>query len=197
MTQIASSHNQPAFKDIWGHLRSFVKCGYYSIVSCTQIRVSHFKILTPICIVRILIFSEKWIFLRKWIISENGLFQKIWIFFQRQKIFVQFRFPIIRISTLWNSGIISVSAQPITVSRCAWPITNYFRSTCLSQDTLPTGFQFDSLLKNIMIMSHNWWLRLIAFRDLNDSSPRSPYWFVSKLFFQKLGEKKSVFTIND
>ena len=71
MTQIASSHNQPAFKDIWGHLRSFVKCGYYSIFSCTQIRVSHFKILTPICIVRIWIFSEKWIFLRKWIISEN------------------------------------------------------------------------------------------------------------------------------
>ena len=46
MTQIASSHNQPALKYIWGHLRSFV-VGYYSIVSCTQIRVSHFKNPNP------------------------------------------------------------------------------------------------------------------------------------------------------
>ena len=147
MTQIASSHNQPAFKDIWGHLRSFV-VGYYSIVSCTQIRVSHFKIITPNPRFHLqgekhwkVDFSEMWIISRKWIILENM------VIFSRQKIFVQFRFPIIRISTFWNSGIISASARPITVPRCAWPITNYFRSTCLSQGTLPTAFQFDSLQK--------------------------------------------------
>ena len=156
MTQIASSHNQPAFKDIWGHLRSFVKC--YSIVSCTQIRVSHFEILTPSAVWTKCGFFWKGLFFRNYkcgYFREKGLFQKlwiwgiIWIFFSRQKIFMQFRFPIIHISTLWNSGIIPVSAQPITVPRCAWPITNYFRFTCLSQGTVPTGFQFDSLLKNM------------------------------------------------
>lgn len=144
MTQIASSHNQPAFKDIWGHLRSFVKCGYYSIVSCTKIRVSHFEILTPSAV-----WTKCGFFWKVDIFEKKDYFSEIIDIFSRQKIFMQFRFPIIHISTLWNSGIIPVSAQPITVPRCAWPITNYFRFTCLSQGTVPTGFQFDSLLKNM------------------------------------------------
>ena len=80
MTQIASSHNQPALKDIWGHLRSFVKCGYYSIVSYTQIRVSHFKILTPICIVRIWIF-----FCKVDIFKKMDYFRKYGYFFRDKR----------------------------------------------------------------------------------------------------------------
>ena len=103
-----------------------------------------------ICSVRkIWMFSNKMVNFKK-----SGYFFEKWIFRQKSRlIFVQFRFPIILISTLWNSGIISVgplSQSPAVPDQS--PITSdphvFLRALCqrFARPSFP-------LLKNISVMT--------------------------------------------
>ena len=140
MTQIASRHNQPAFKDISGHMRSLeVICKMWILLNCSFYSDYCKPLEKPDS-------SAVWeqSGCSKSFFEQNGYFQKKWIFFRKMDFETKESSDFRAISLFYNpyfhtlkfGNYLSRASQP--VSRCAWPITNYFRPTCLSQGTLPT-----------------------------------------------------------
>ena len=187
MTQIASSHNQPAFKDIWGHLRSFVKCGYYSIVSCTKIRVSHFEILTPSAV-----WTKCGFFWKVDIFEKKDYFSEIIdIFFETKD------FHAISLSDNPYFHTLKFGNYP---SQCS---TNHSPPLCLTNhQLLPIHMSFPRhrangfpvwLITEKHVIGDSGLSLLEILMSHHRARPTDSY----QSHFWKLGEKKSVFTIND
>lgn len=185
MTQIASSHNQPAFKDIWGHLRSFVKC--YSIVSCTQIRVSHFEILTPSAV-----WTKCGFFWKVDIFEKKDYFSEIIdIFFETKD------FHAISLSDNPYFHTLKFGNYP---SQCS---TNHSPPLCLTNhQLLPIHMSFPRhrangfpvwLITEKHVIGDSGLSLLEILMSHHRARPTDSY----QSHFWKLGEKKSVFTIND